>query len=132
VPRARGVTVGLHAWATRAPSARALEDAGLTDRIREIHRLNRRVYASPRIHAELVLADGERVARKRVERLMRQAGITGMVRRKRGRTTIRVPGVRVCDDLVDRAFAAAAANRLWVADISRDCPVEGPSSTSPP
>ena len=64
------------------------------------------------------MADGVRVGRKRVERLMRQAGITGMVARKRGRTTIRVPGVRVCEDLVDRAFLAAAPNRLWVADIT--------------
>jgi transposase InsO family protein len=90
----------------------------LTARIREIHRLNRRVYGSPRIHAELRLADGVRVGRKRVERLMRRAGISGMVAKRRGRTTIRVPGVRVCEDLVDRAFLAAAPNRLWVADIT--------------
>ena len=49
---------------------------------------------------------------------MRQAGITGLIRRRRGRTTVRVPGVRVCEDLVDRAFMAAAPNRLWVADIT--------------
>jgi putative transposase len=109
---------GFHAWAKREPSARALEDERLTERIREIHRVNRKVYGSPRIHAELRMADGVRVARKRVERLMRQAAITGMVRRKRGRTTIRVPGVRVCEDLVDRAFLAAAPDRLWVADIT--------------
>ena len=41
-----------------------------------------------------------------------------MVRRRRGRTTIRVPGVRVCEDLVDRAFAADGPDRLWVADIT--------------
>ena len=109
---------GFHAWAKREPSARALEDERLTERIREIHRANRRVYGAPRIHAELALGDGVRVGRKRVERLMRQAGISGMVARKRGRTTIRVPGVRVCEDLVDRAFLAAAPNRLWVADIT--------------
>ncbi len=50
---------------------------------------------------------------------MRAAGISGTVRRRRGRTTIRVPGVRVCEDLVDRAFAAAGPDRLWVADIER-------------
>src|SRR4051794_41535423 len=49
---------------------------------------------------------------------MRQAGISGLRPKKRGRTTIRVPGVRVCEDLVDRAFLAAAPNRLWVADIT--------------
>jgi putative transposase len=109
---------GYHAWARRRPSARALEDERLTERIREIHALNRKVYGAPRIHAELRMADGIRVGRKRVERLMRRAAITGMVTRKRGRTTIRVPGVRVCEDLVDRAFLAAAPNRLWVADIT--------------
>jgi putative transposase len=109
---------GYHAWVTRLPSARALEDGRLTERIREVHRANRKVYGSPRIHAELVLADGERIGRKRVERLMRQAGVTGMVRRKRGRTTVSVPGVRVCEDLVDRDFATAAPNRVWVADIT--------------
>jgi putative transposase len=109
---------GFHAWARRPTSARALEDERLTRRIREIHRLNRRVYGSPRIHAKLRLADGVHVCRKRVERLMRQAGISGMVARKRGRTTIRVPGVRVCEELVDRAFLAAAPNRLWVVHIT--------------
>jgi putative transposase len=109
---------GFHAWQSRPPSARAREDAALTERIREIHRHNRKVYGSPRIHAELRLADGVRVGRKRVERLTRAAGISGLIARKRGRTTIRVPGVRVCEDLVDRAFLAAAPNRLWVADIT--------------
>ena len=65
-----------------------------------------------------MLGDGDRVGRKRVERLMRQAGMSGLVARKRGKTTIRVPGVRVCEDLVDRAFLAAAPDRLWVADIT--------------
>jgi putative transposase len=109
---------GFHAWQSRLPSARALEDERLSERIRQIHKDNRRVYGSPRIHAELVLAGGERIGRKRVERLMRQAGIAGIVRKKRGRTTISVPGVRVCDDLVDRSFLASAPNRLWVADIT--------------
>ena len=109
---------GYHAWVKRAPCARALEDERLTERIREIHREHRGVYGSPRVHAELVLADGERLARKRVERLMRQAGISGLIKRRRGRTTIREPGVRVCEDLVDRVFAAEAPNRVWVADIT--------------
>ena len=109
---------GFHAWRGRAPSKRAVQDARLTERIRAIHEANRNVYGSPRIHAELVMAEGERVGRKRVERLMRQAAITGLRPKKRGRTTIRVPGVRVCADLVDRAFGAAAPDRLWVADIT--------------
>lgn len=107
-----------HAWERRPPSQRVLEDAFLTERIREIHRANRGVYGAPRIHAELRMAQGIKVSRKRVERLMREAGISGLVPRKRGRTTIRVPGVRVADDLVGRDFRPAGPNVLWVADIT--------------
>lgn len=109
---------GYHAWATRPPSDRTLSDAWLTERIREIHAENRAVYGAPRVHAELRLAHGIRVGRKRVERLMRAAGLSGLVAKRRGRTTIRVPGVRVADDLVGRQFRPAAPDVLWVADIT--------------
>jgi putative transposase len=107
-----------HDWERRAPSDRALTDVWLTEKIKEIHEAKRKVYGAPRIHAELRMAHGIRVGRKRVERLMRAAGISGLVPRKRGRTTIRVPGVRVADDLVERRFAPARPNVLWLADIT--------------
>jgi putative transposase len=91
---------GLYDWQRRPPSDRAFSDARLLDCIQAIHAANRGVYGARRIHAELRLAEGIRVGRKRVERLMRQAAISGLVAKKRGRTTIRVPGVRVADDLV--------------------------------
>ena len=109
---------GYHAWVRRPPSPRAVQDARLTDRIRVLHTLRRKVYGSPRIWADLVLDDGERIGRKRVERLMRQAGLSGLVTKKRKTTTVRVPGVRVAEDLLDRNFAAGAPNRCWVADIT--------------
>jgi putative transposase len=109
---------GYYDWLRRPPSDRALRDAWLTERIKSIHAANRGVYGARRIHAELRLAQGIRVGRKRVERLMRQAAISGLVAKKRGRTTIRVPGVRVADDLVARNFTPAAPNVLWVADIT--------------
>ena len=109
---------GFHAWERRAPSDRALGDAWLLEQIKQIHEANRRVYGAPRIHAEMRMAHGIRVGRKRVERLMHQAQISGLVARKRGRTTIRVPGVRVADDLVERQFRPGAPNVLWCADIT--------------
>jgi putative transposase len=109
---------GFHAWTRRPSSPRAVEDARLTDRIRVLHSLRRKVYGSPRIWADLVLDDGERIGRKRVERLMRQAGLSGLVTKKWKATTVRVPGVRVAEDLLDRDFAAGAPNRCWVADIT--------------
>jgi integrase-like protein len=70
------------------------------------------------VHAELRLGRGIHVSRKRVERLIREAAISGLIRRRRPGTTIRVPGVRVADDLVQRGFRPAAPNVLWCADIT--------------
>ena len=109
---------GYHAWTTREPSPRALEDARLTARICELFKLRREVYGSPRIWSDLVIDDRERIGRKRVERLMREAGLSALMQKKWRSTTIRVPGVRVADDLLDRQFAAGAPNRCWVADIT--------------
>jgi putative transposase len=105
-------------WERGAPSDRELTDAWLLEQIKAIHAQHRGVYGWRRIHAELRLAHDVRVSGKRVRRLMRQAGISGLVRRRRGRTTIRVPGVRVADDLVERHFRPQAPNVLWVADIT--------------
>jgi putative transposase len=107
---------GFHAWERRLPSARAAEDARLAPLIRESHRRGRGTYGSPRVHAEL-RRQGVRVGRKRVERLMRAAELSGSHRRRKGKTTIRVQGVRVADDLVDRNFTAAAPDQLWMSDI---------------
>jgi len=109
---------GYHAWIKRPPSPRAVQDARLTERIRVLHKLRRGVYGSPRIWADLVLDDGERIGRKRVERLMRKAGLSGLITKKWKATTVRVPGVRVADDLLDRDFVADAPNQRWVADIT--------------
>jgi putative transposase len=107
-----------HDWERRPPSDRALTDAWLTEKIKQIHAASRGVYGAPRIHAELRLEHGIRVGRKRVARLMKAAGITGIKPRKRWRTTIRVPGVEPATDLVERDFRPAGPNALWVADIT--------------
>lgn len=117
--RTLGVSrTAFHAWQSRPPSERTLEDERLTELIRAIHERARGVYGARRIHAELRHAHGIRVGRKRVERLMREAGISGLITKKRRRTTIRVPGVRVASDLVERDFKPPALDLLWVADIT--------------
>ena len=104
---------GYYAWRKREPSAREVADAALERRIVEIHRDSRRTYGVPRIHAELG-ADGVRVGRKRVRRLMRRAGIEGVSRRRRAWTT----HARPAPDLVERDFSAPGPDRLWVADLT--------------
>ena len=108
---------GYYAWRRRPPSARTQANEALTERIRAIHALSQGTYGMPRIHAELA-AEGEQVSRKRVARLMRTAGLQGVSRRKRMRTTVRAEAVRPAPDLVDRNFTASAPNQLWVADIT--------------
>ena len=108
---------GFHAWERRPPCDRELNDRQLDERIEAIHRRSRHTYGARRVHAELA-HEGVRVGRKRVERLMRRAALSGLVRRRRGRTTVRVPGVRCAPDLVERDFQPSAPDRLWVADIT--------------
>jgi putative transposase len=116
---------GYWAWSRRAPSDRELSDAWLAERIRRIHADSGGTYGSPRVHAEL-RRQGIRVGRKRVERLMRAAGLEGAhQRRRRKGSTVRVPGVRPAPDLVERNFRPAAPNVLWAADIKRIVTLEG-------
>src|SRR5262249_37603383 len=79
--------------------------------------LSRQTYGAPRIHMEL-REEGKRVGRKRVARLMRDAELRGVCRRKWIATTRRDPSARPAPDLVDRQFVADRANKLWVADIT--------------
>lgn len=107
---------GFHAWQARPPSERALVDARLTERIGEIHRRSRQSYGARRVHLDL-RDEGIRIGRKRVERLMRAAGVSGYVKRRKHKTTLRVPGVRVAADLVEHDFNPTTPNRLWASDI---------------
>jgi hypothetical protein len=60
------------------------------------------------------LAEGTAIARKRVARPMRQAGLRGVSRRRFPITTRREPTNRPANDLVGRVFTAPAPNLLWV------------------
>lgn len=107
---------GYYGWRSRPPSARNRANAALTAKIYEIHRRSRETYGSPRVHAEL-RALGTRCGRKRVERLMRKAGLKGCMRGRRKGTTRRGKGVPA-GDLVSRNFATTRTDRIWVADIT--------------
>jgi len=111
-------TSGYYAWLDRPPSARAVADDRLTEKIRQVHDVSRGTYGSPRIHAEL-RESGERVGRKRIARLMREQGLEGASRRRgKRKTTIRNAEARAAKDLVERNFTANRPDQLWVADIT--------------
>jgi len=112
----RVTTQGFYAWLKREPSAHSQRDRELLEEIRIIHAQSRGTYGAPRIHAELK-AQGWPVGRKRVARLMREAGLVGVTRR-RFKTTMRSARQRPAPDLVDRDFSATGPDQLWVADIT--------------
>ena len=124
--RVLGVSAsGYHAWRRRPKSRRALGDEILCELIGRIHRDSRQTYGAPRVHAELRLAHGVRCGRKRVARLMRQAGLAGVTRRRRYRSAKGVRETAPAPDLVLRDFHAATPGALWVADITYVPTAEG-------
>jgi len=104
-------------WSKHRPSRRQLADAELMDKIHGIFDASRRTYGWPRVHAALRRA-GIRASRKRVARLMSQAGLVGRCQRKKTRTTFSDPEAKALD-LVRRAFGPGIElDRTWVGDIT--------------
>jgi putative transposase len=116
---------GYYEWLSRPESSRAQENKMLLKQIRQIHEESRETYGSPRVHAELVLGLGLPVNLKRVARLMRQAGIQGLYRRRRRGCTVRDPDAQPSPDLVNREFTVGGPNKLWITDITEHPTGEG-------
>ena len=106
-------------WHQHTPSARALSDAELIEKIRGIHADSNGTYGAPRIHAELA-EKGWHVGRKRVARLMIAAGLAGRCRRRRRRTTIPDAQEAEAVNRLARAFGPQnlSVNTCWAGDIS--------------
>jgi putative transposase len=115
-------TSGYYDWLGRPASPRELRNKELTKMIHAIHAESRGSYGSPRVHAELRLGLGENVNRKRVERLMREAGLQGIYRRRGHHNLV---NTATETDLVQRRFDVPAPDRLWLTDITEHATNEG-------
>lgn len=116
---------GYYAWRERPASTRATGNAALLATIRQVHQDSGGRYGSPRVHAALRL-QGRGVSRGRIERLMHRHGIRAiMAPPRRVRTTDSRHGLPVAPNLIQRDFVAAAANRIWLADITYIPTAEG-------
>jgi putative transposase len=113
---------GYYDWVSRAPSRRQIRHAWLSDLIGTIHQHSRGIYGQPRIHAELMHGHGITVGHNTVAMLMARAGLKGL---PMGRKRLWVPRPATTADLVDRQFARAAPNMLWVTDITEHPTREG-------
>ena len=113
-------TYYLHAARRDDPAkrpARAQRDAALRPQVRRVWDENHRVYGAKKVWKQLG-RERWQVARCTVERLMRQLGITGVVRGKPVRTTFPDPARPCPRDHVNRQFAAARPDQLWVSDYT--------------
>jgi transposase InsO family protein len=101
----------------RPPSPRSVRDEEILAEIRRVRKGYAAVYGARRTWKEL-RRRGVDVARSTVERLMRSAGMVGVARGRRARTTTPDETAQRAADLVNRDFTATAPNRLWLADIT--------------
>ena len=118
---------GFYAWLRAIPAVqhRAEAEAELRGRIGRIFAARRRVYGSPRVHAEL-RREGVRHSRRRVERLMREMGLSARRgRRRTPRTTDSRHDLPVAPNLLARNFVADRPDQVWLADISYIPTAEG-------
>jgi len=106
-----------YAAKSRAPSQRAQRDAVLGPALVQLWKDNYCVYGEHKLWKTARRA-GHDVGRDQVARLMRAAGIEGVRRGKRVRTTKPDPGAGRHPDLVKRNFTATAPNQLWVTDLT--------------
>ncbi len=115
---------GYYAWQTRPVSPRVQANQKLIPEIRAIHIRSRKTYGSPRVHAELK-ADGFRVGKNRVARLMRADNLQGRRKKKQPRTTDSQHSYPVAPNRLNRDFQAARPNEKWLADITYIPTAEG-------
>lgn len=108
---------GFYAWSLRPESKRSKENKELALEIEEVHRKSRKTYGSPRVHAELK-AEGRRIGRKRVARIMRENGLRARGKRRFRKTTDSTHNCPISPNLLNRRFVAEAPNKVWVGDIT--------------
>lgn len=107
---------GYYAWLKREPSARKRRDDQLRIRLRALHRLSRKLYGAPRLHAQLRAEVGP-VGRCHVARLMREDCLVGRSpRHGKVRTTFAAPAIAA--NVLARNFTVTAPNLVWVADTT--------------
>ncbi len=117
-------SAGYYEWIERKPSTRSLANNQLMREIVEVHKESRNTYGSPRVRAAL-LEKGKNVNRKRIARMMRCAGIQGVMRRRFRCTTDSNHRKIVAPNLLNRTFSVPTINTHWCGDITYIATREG-------
>ena len=108
---------GHHAFRTRGPSRRELEDARLDVLVAAIFAELKGRYGAPRIEKELRRRDVH-TSKKRVAASMVRQGLVARPKRRWRRTTDSSHREAIAPNLINRNFTADAPDRAWVADTT--------------
>jgi transposase InsO family protein len=106
-----------YGWECEQQCERAVRDEQLLTSVQRIFAEYRGRYGAPRVRREL-LREGVGVGRKRVARLMREAGLRAKSRRKYKPTTDSNHSLPVAPNLIARDFHTERPDVAWVSDIT--------------
>lgn len=116
--RVLGVTrQGYYAFVGRPPSRRAVEEAQLRERLKQLHVESRQTYGSPRMLRAL-RAEGIRVSKRRIERALRALELRVKLRRRFRVTTKADRTHAAASNVLARRFDASRPDERWVTDIT--------------
>jgi putative transposase len=115
---------GYYAWRERPPSARAQQDVQLGTRVLDLYLGSQRAYGSPRLR-EALAAEGTRVSRKRVVRLMQHRGLVAREPHRFVATTDSKHELPTAPNVLRRKFAQPALDQAWAGDITYIPTAEG-------
>ena len=111
---------GYYAWLKRPASARKNENEDLVEKIRKIHEESRGTYGSPRILAKLKLV-GKKCGKMRVEKLMREAGVSGKQKKRFVKTTDSKHNLPIAERIFqteNQETMPVKPNEIWASDIT--------------
>ena len=116
---------GFYAWLMRRPSRRSRSDEELSAKVQASFLASDRTYGARRVWHDMI-AEGVACGLHRIERLMRLQGLRARPRRRRLPPDLgERQATAVAPNVLDRTFAAAAANRKWIADFTYIWTAEG-------
>ena len=116
---------GYYDFLRKGPSKRAVENQGIIEEIKKVHKKSRGTYGSPRVHAELK-KQGISCSRKRAAKLMRKEKIQAKMRKRWKKTTLQSKKVvDIAPNHLDQQFHVEEANKVWVSDITYVWTAEG-------
>lgn len=110
-------TSGYYDWVDRPMSRRDKDNRRLTLKLHCFHQQSKQIFGSPNLHQDL-LDDGETIGIKRVQRLMKKAGIQSKITKKFVIAKNSKHSHQVAPNLLERNFRTDKKDVAWVTDTT--------------